>query len=191
MTAVQNVKHELWPRTYSLFCSCSAQSGHNTCQKTTIRETRKWVKILLGVQTLNYSLPAAPRSEQQATRKVWSQTGSQQKEESNPVLNICVSLLQVCWPVDADSLPDFFFFFPRGWGVSFLSRSSSRCRLVTVSIQVMQKFNCQKSTFCRTDMTERSLPRRRAAQKLSLRTSYNGDVGSAAVAHSANAWWLL
>lgn len=122
--AVQNVKHELWPRTCSLFCGCSAQSGHISCQKTTIRETRKWVKIQLGVQTLNISLPAAPRSEQQATRKVWSQTGSQQKEESNPVLNICVSLLQVCWPVDADSLPDFFFFLGDG-GVSFLSRSSS------------------------------------------------------------------
>lgn len=118
--AVQNVKHELWPRTCSLFCGCSAHSGHNTCQKTTMWETRKWVKIQLGVQTLNNSLPAAPRSEQQATRKVWSQTGSQQKEESNPVLNICVSLLQVCWPVDADSLPDFFFFFfSRGWGGVF------------------------------------------------------------------------
>lgn len=179
--AVQNVKHELWPRTCSLFCGCSAHSGHNTCQKTTMWETRKWVKIQLGVQTLNNSLPAAPRSEQQATRKVWSQTGSQQKEESNPVLNICVSLLQVCWPVDADSLPDFFFFFFfSGMGGCLFSHAAlplCRLHLVTVSIQVMQKFNSKKSTFCRTDMTERSLPRRRAAQKLLLRTGCNGDVG--------------
>lgn len=62
-------------------------------------KTRKWVKkkkkgkkekkkAELHIQTLNNSWAAAPRSEQQATRKVWSRSGSEQKEEQNPLENL-------------------------------------------------------------------------------------------------------
>lgn len=150
-----------------------------------------------SVFTLNNSSPAAPRSEQQATRKIWSPTESEQKEDSNPFLKI-VSLLAGSGTLATrcNFSASFCFFYPP----YPLSLSLTHTRSCSVSLRHRfylshVKVGITKKRICSALMANNHFVfRPQCHLKLPRRVRIIIDVwiyGSAAAEHSAKAWWLL
>lgn len=106
------------------------------------------------------------------------------------------SLVQVCWPLDAISLPLFAFFYPP----YPLSLSLTHTRSCSVSLRHRfylshAKVGITKKRICSALMANNHFvfrPQRHL--KLPRRVRIIIDVwiyGSAAAEHSAKAWWLL